>query len=179
VTVLRATTVVLFLLCACGGAKKAPTDQASNAGAGDAAAAPSASSAATDDVSAPASASTSPPTSNSTSTSNGPTPTGGTVLVGDIVAPKGFDPKPTIDGMKGPMLGCYNKARAAHPDLAGKLSIRITIGEGGAVQSVDANPGGHANSPDLVACRGDALRSAKFPKPGGTAIVTAPLVFHP
>jgi len=107
-------------------------------------------------------------------------PTGGTVLVGDINAPKGFDPKPVVDGFKPQLVDCYNKARATHPDLCGKVTLQIQINEGGAVLGVDAAPGGHANDPALVACIADAMKAgAHFPKPKGTAIVNAPLVFHP
>jgi hypothetical protein len=107
-------------------------------------------------------------------------PTGGSVLVGDINAPKGFNPKPTIEGLSSALVDCYNKARAVTPDLHGKVTLRIQINEGGAVLSVDADPGGHANDPGLVGCVNDVMKaSAHFPKPGGTATVMAPLVFRP
>ncbi len=172
---MRRAMVVLAVLWACGGQKK-PANEVSAGGGGDDA---SASGAAAAPGSAAASASAPEPASGSGSAATNPPPTGGAVLVGDIVAPKGFDPKATLEGMKDAMIACYNKSRAADPKLAGKLTLKITIGEGGAVQAVEANPGGHANTPDLVACLGDAMRAVRFPKPGGTAIVTAPLVFHP
>ena len=170
---MRRAAVVLGMvaLCACGGQKK-PANEGTAGGGGEDAAAGAASAAATGSVAAAASA-------TATATATNPPPTGGAVLVGDIIAPKGFDPKATLEGMKDAMVGCYNKSRAADPKLAGKLTLKITIGEGGAVQAVEATPGGHANTPDLVACLGDAMRAVRFPKPGGTAIVTAPLVFHP
>jgi hypothetical protein len=133
---------------------------------------------------ASAAASSSPvdgaPAASASASTPGPVPTGGVVLVGDINAPKGFDPKPTIDQLKPQMVDCYDKARAAHPDLRGKVTLQIQINEGGAVLNVDAAPGGHANDPALVACISDAMKAgAHFPKPKGTAIVNAPLVFHP
>jgi hypothetical protein len=121
------------------------------------------------------------PAASSTSTA-GPVPTGGSVLVGDISAPKGFDPKPTIVKMQQQLVDCFNQARASHPELRGKVTLRITINEAGAVNVVEADPnaGGHANDPTLVSCIGDAMKqSAHFPKPGGTATVVAPLVFRP
>jgi hypothetical protein len=102
------------------------------------------------------------------------------VLVGDIVAPKGFDPKPTIDAFKPQLLDCYNQARASNPALHGKVALKIQINEAGAVNGVDAEPGGKPVDPALLACIGDAMKArAHFPKPGGMATVTAPLVFRP
>jgi hypothetical protein len=102
------------------------------------------------------------------------------VLVGDINAPKGFNPKPGIETMKPQLVDCFNKARAARPDLRGKVTLRIQVNEGGGVLSVEAAPGGHANDPALIACIDEAMKAgAHFPKPGGTATVVAPLVFRP
>jgi hypothetical protein len=148
------------LVLACGGPAHAP-EVAPSASAEPAAEASSA---------VPAASSSAPP----------PVPTGGVVLVGDINAPKGFDPKPVIEGFKPQLVDCYDKARATHPDLRGKVTLQIQINEAGAVLGVDAAPGGHANDPALVACIADAMKAgARFPKPKGTAIVNAPLVFHP
>jgi hypothetical protein len=101
------------------------------------------------------------------------------VLIGDIVAPPGFDPKATLDAAKSQLLACYNESRATNPALRGKLRLRINVNEGGTAVSIDAEPGGSANDPGLIACIGEALKGLRFPKPGGTAIVTAPLVFRP
>ena len=109
-----------------------------------------------------------------------PVPTGGSVLVGDINAPKSFNPKPMIEALSPQLVDCYNKARAVTPDLRGKVTLRIQVNEAGAVLSVDAEPGGHANDPGLVSCANDVMKaSAHFPKPGGAATVLAPLVFRP
>jgi pyruvate dehydrogenase E2 component (dihydrolipoamide acetyltransferase) len=125
---------------------------------------------------APASASASAPAPAAPTT---PPPTGGVVLLGDILAPKQFNPKPVIESLKPAMLDCYNQARAANPTLHGKLRLRIQVNEGGTVIGVDAEKGGTADDPALVACLGGALRQARFPKPGGVATVLAPMVFHP
>jgi hypothetical protein len=161
--------VVLSVVAAaaCGGSNAA-TATATTTAAG------SATATATATETAPAASSAAP------APSPGPIPTGGAVLVGDINAPKSFNPKPTVESMKPQLVDCYNKARAVHPDLRGKITLQIQVNEGGAVLSVDAAPGGHANDPTLVACINDAMKAgAHFPKPGGTAVVSAPLVFHP
>jgi hypothetical protein len=105
------------------------------------------------------------------------------VLVGDINAPKNFNPKPTILKMQQQLVDCFNQARAANPDLRGKLTLRIMVNEAGVVNGVEADPsaaGGHANDPALVSCIESAMREhAHFPKPGGMATVVAPLVFRP
>jgi outer membrane biosynthesis protein TonB len=75
-------------------------------------------------------------------------------------------------------VGCYQRARARNPSLHGKLKLRIVVNEAGAVQSVHGEPGGSADDPALVACIGDAMKEAKFPKPGGTATIVVPLVFR-
>ena len=91
-----------------------------------------------------------------------------------------FNPRPTVEALSSQLVGCYNKARAADPDLRGKVTLQININEAGAVLSVDAAPGGHANSPSLIMCIGDVMKAgAHFPKPGGIAIVNTPLVFRP
>ena len=93
-----------------------------------------------------------------------------------------------MDTLKPDMLACYNKARQSNPSLHGKLKLRITVNEAGSVLLVDADPGGAAagsagspvaSDPGLVACLGEAIKAVRFSKPGGTATVTAPLVFRP
>ncbi|HEY8039125.1 MAG TPA: AgmX/PglI C-terminal domain-containing protein, partial [Polyangiaceae bacterium] len=115
-----------------------------------------------------------------TTTAPPPVPTGGAVLIGEINAPKGFNPRSTVEALSGQLVDCYNKARAGKPDLRGKLTLQINVNEAGAVLSVDAAPGGHANDPALVSCIEGAMKAgAHFPKPGGMATVNAPLVFRP
>lgn len=107
-----------------------------------------------------------------------PPVTGGSVLIGDIVAPTSFDPKPAIVSAKSELLACYNKARQATPSLHGRLTLRINVNETGKVMLVDAAPGGSIDDPALVACLSDALKAVTFPKPAGLATVSAPLVFR-
>jgi hypothetical protein len=154
--------IFLLLLVACGASKPAES------------------------ASPPTSTSTSPPTSPPTSPST-PTPTpvsnppatGGSVLVGDIAAAKKFNPKPTIEANAPALLACYNKVRGAKPELSGKLKLLIQVNEVGTVLRVDSEPEGSANDPALVTCIGEALKTVKFPKPGGMATVVAPLLFRP
>jgi hypothetical protein len=101
------------------------------------------------------------------------------VFVGDIAAAKNFDPKPALAGSTPALLDCYNKARASKPSLAGRLKLLIQVNEAGTVLQVSAEPGGSANDPALVSCIGEALKTTKFPKPGGMATVVAPLLFRP
>jgi hypothetical protein len=109
-----------------------------------------------------------------------PATAGDVVLIGEIAGTPKFDPKSTLDGAKADLLECYRKARAVHPSLRGKVTLRIVVNEGGHAVNVEAEPGGTANDPALVACIADALRSnVTFQKPGGSATVIAPLVFHP
>jgi hypothetical protein len=100
-------------------------------------------------------------------------------MVGDINAPKHFNPKPTVDKLKPKMLDCYNQARATNATLHGKLKLRIQVNEAGTAVAVDAEPGGTANDPALVSCLASVVKGTTFPKPGGMATVVAPMVFHP
>jgi TonB family protein len=133
-------------------------------------------------TSTPTSTSTSTPTPTPTSTPTPPPPpplTGGSLLIGDIVSPKSFDPKSTLVSLEPQFIACYNQARATTLGLRGKVKLLIHVNEGGTCVGVDAEPGGSANDPGLVACLGDAMKAAHFPKPGGSATVIAPLVFRP
>jgi hypothetical protein len=103
----------------------------------------------------------------------------GVVLVGDIIAPPKFDPKEALENLKPELLRCYNETRSLTPTLRGKLVLKIKVNEAGAVTGTDAQPGGSANDPGLVACISDAVKPATFPKPGGMATITVPLIFKP
>src|SRR5580693_7497747 len=80
-----------------------------------------------------------------------PTPTGGSLLIGDIVSPKSFDPKPILLSLEPQFIACYNQARATTLGLHGKVKLLIHVNEGGTCVGVDAEPGGSANDPALVA----------------------------
>jgi hypothetical protein len=102
------------------------------------------------------------------------------VSLGQVVAPKNFDPNATLVALKPQLLDCYNKARASNPTLHGKLKLQIKVSEMGTVTNVDADPGDTAYDPALIVCIGDVFKTAAFPKPGAstTATITAPLIFR-
>lgn len=175
---MRALPLLLLFVAACASAPApapaAPAgEQANDPGA---VAPPAPAREQANDSPAPASASTPAPASAPTP---GPLPTGGIVLIGEIASPPSFDPKATLDTLKPQLLSCYNQARRSAPALRGKLKLRINVNEVGTVLMVDAEPGGSAADPGLVACLSDAIKAAHFPKPAGMATVTAPLVFRP
>lgn len=177
---LAALASVPLALAACG-SKPAPAPESASAPAAETAPA-SASAPASAPAPAPESAPAPPLASAPAPAASAPppVPTGGDVYVGDINAPKGFNPRPTIAGMKGQLVSCYNEARAGKPSLRGKVTLHVQVNEAGAVNSVDADPGGNAYDPALVACIQDAMKaSAHFPKPGGMATVNVPLLFKP
>jgi hypothetical protein len=100
------------------------------------------------------------------------------VLIGDIAAPKQFNPKPTVDALQPKILDCYNQLLASNPSVHGKLGLRIQVNEAGTAIAVDAAPGGSADDPALVSCLATVVKGATFPKPGGLATVLVPMVFH-
>jgi hypothetical protein len=164
-------SLLLFMLTSCASAPAAP------AAAPDVPAAPSASAPAAS--SEPPAARSAPADATASAPPPGPPPIGGSVLVGDINAPPGFDPKPAIVALKPKLLDCFNQARAGNPFLHGKITVRILVNEAGAGLGAEADPGGHAYDPVLVKCIDGVVKDAKFPKPGGQATVSAPLVFRP
>jgi len=160
----RCALVTLALLPACAAPTPPPASPEP--------AAPSAASASASESPSPSPASSSPPAA--------PPVTRGSVFIGEIRSSKTFDPRPTLEGFGSQLVDCYDKARATHPELRGKLTLHVNVNEAGAVLSVDAAPGGHANDPTLVACINDTMKDgAHFPRPGGMATVNAPLVFRP
>ncbi len=108
-----------------------------------------------------------------------PPATGGSVLIGEIAAPKAFDPKPTVVSLQPQLLACYNQARADTPGLHGKLKVRVVVNEAGTVINVDEEPGGTASNAEMLSCISSATRVVHFPKPAGTATIVVPLVFRP
>ncbi len=167
----RPAVLLAFVLAACGGSAPPPAAAPEPTPASPAPApAPGASAPSPAESAAPPASAAPPPA---------PVPTGGSVLVGEIAAPPHFDPKPTLDAAKHDLLACYDKARQANPGLRGKLKLVITVNEAGAVTRVDGETGAPAYDPTLIACIGEALKAAHFPKPPGLATVTAPLVFRP
>jgi hypothetical protein len=98
--------------------------------------------------------------------------------VGEVVAPPKFDPKAALNAMKPELGRCYDETRTLLQNLHGKLTLQLRINEDGGVTATDGVPGGTANDPGLIACIADAMKNVTFPRPGGTATVTVPLVFR-
>lgn len=100
------------------------------------------------------------------------------VTIGEIPGTPKFDPHATIEALRPNLLACYRKTLEANGSIHGKVTLRIHVAESGAVLRVEADPG-PANDPGLVSCISDDFKAnAHFPKPGGTAVVVTPLVFH-
>ena len=109
-----------------------------------------------------------------------PPATGGSILIGDIAGTKKFDPKAAVNGIQQQMLDCYNKARGAKPELHGKLKLRVVVNDAGAAVNVTPDPADELGKEDtLISCLSDAFHQTHFPKPGGMATVTVPLLFRP
>jgi hypothetical protein len=165
---MRPPAMLVLSLAACGPAAPPPAAPVASVAPEAASAEPSAS----PTEAAPAASSAAPAPST-------PAPSaGGSVLLGEIAAPKSFDPRPALESFNPQLLSCYNQVRAAHPALHGKLDLRVIVNEAGSVVNVGAHPGGSANDPALVACIGEAMKALTFPKAGGSATITVPLVFR-
>jgi hypothetical protein len=165
---------VLLLLAACGAPARSSAEPAAATASG-----PAPSATAEDAGADVARANAAGADASPEPTAHGEGPSGGSVLVGEIMAPKTFKPGPTLAALVPDMVACYRKARGSVPSLRGKLKLRVVVSETGAAQAVAAEAGGGANDPALVSCLDEAFKGATFPKPGGTAILLVPLVFRP
>lgn len=124
-------------------------------------------------------ASSAPAASEAPSSASAPSIANVAVRIGEIPGTPDFDPHATLETLRPNLLACYRKALQANPTIRGKVSLRIHLNQSGTVLRVDAEPGGPGSDPGLVGCISDDFQqSARFPKPGGSAIVVAPLVFH-
>ncbi|HXX70090.1 MAG TPA: AgmX/PglI C-terminal domain-containing protein [Polyangiaceae bacterium] len=168
--------LIFLLVLDCGGAPSPPPSAPSSLASGG----PSS-----------ASASSPPPVATvalaaSSGPAGGPAPSVGArpitnvvVRIGEIAATPHFDPHATLEDLRPNLLACYRKALETNPEIRGKVTLRIHVGESGVVVRVEAEAGGAANDPQLVSCIDEDFKAnARFPKPGGSAIVVAPLVFH-
>ncbi|MEI8256426.1 MAG: AgmX/PglI C-terminal domain-containing protein [Deltaproteobacteria bacterium] len=124
------------------------------------------------------------------SVGNGSAPTTATGPIGELRG--ATTPAPgTITGPIGPgdvarlmqvemprLRPCYETARATHPQLAGRLDVRFTIGRDGRVTQASAS--GLPDAPDVAVCVAALLRQTTFPIPqGGSLQFIYPLVFQP
>ena len=165
---------------ACGGGQAANAPAAGPGTEGAGAASASAAAADSAPAPAPAPASASAPAPASAPAAAAPPATGGSVLIGDIAGTKKFDPKATVNGIQQSLLDCYNKVRGGKPALHGKLKLRVVVNDTGSEVNVTPDPADELGKEDaLVSCLSDAFHQAHFPKPGGMATVTVPLLFRP
>lgn len=73
---------------------------------------------------------------------------------------------------------CYERKLRTDPMLQGTLSVRLKIGNGGAVQGVQT--GGSMRDADVVSCVRERARAWRFPGPsGGCAVISAPFALSP
>lgn len=74
---------------------------------------------------------------------------------------------------------CYVNGLSADPKLAGKVVVKLVIGEDGAVISA-ADGGSDLPDRDVVGCIAAVIKQARFPRPeGGTVKAVYPIVFSP
>jgi hypothetical protein len=73
---------------------------------------------------------------------------------------------------------CYEQARTTHPDLAGRIEVRLTIDRNGRVTRSIAT--GMPEAPEVATCMADTLRQTMFPRPeNGSLQFIYPLNFVP
>jgi hypothetical protein len=94
-----------------------------------------------------------------------------------VVGPAKFDPTAALAKLKPELSRCYDETRTLTPDLHGKLTLQLRLSDAGAVTDTSGLPGGSANDPGLVGCIADAAKAIPFPRPGGTATITVPVIF--
>ena len=76
---------------------------------------------------------------------------------------------------------CYKNALSNNPDLAGKLQIKMVIGNDGSVSSTEAKEEQTTlNSPEVSQCVSAEIMNIVFPEPkgGGIVIVSYPFIFE-
>lgn len=76
---------------------------------------------------------------------------------------------------------CYEKGRAAKPDLAGRVVLRLRIDASGNVTSAESTARTTLPSPSVVACVVAAIKPLVFPqmRGGGLVVDNYPIVFAP
>jgi hypothetical protein len=70
----------------------------------------------------------------------------------------------TLQDKSGDVSECYNKAKEAKADLAGKLALDFTVGGDGVITEVKADPGSTIKDDGLNACVLEKAKTWKFPK---------------
>ena len=85
-----------------------------------------------------------------------------------------------IDPHRGDIAGCYQRIRQDHPELQGKVTVKIVIDKGGSVSKADLKST-TLNDADVEQCVIELLRKVRFPEPrgGGIVIMSYPVSFAP
>jgi hypothetical protein len=79
-----------------------------------------------------------------------------------------------IAGLRSGLRDCYQREQS---DAEGAIRFRLTVGAGGEVTAVSAQPSGGATG-QLVQCTTARVRAAKFNAPeGGSATIAFPVTF--
>ena len=126
-----------------------------------------------------------------TNVGSGTAPTAGNGPIGELRGNTAPAPDAAITGPIGPsdvarimqaqmprLRPCYETARATHPQLAGRLDVRFTLGRDGHVTQAAAY--GMADAPEVATCVADTLRQTTFPQPqGGSLQFIYPIMFQP
>lgn len=95
---------------------------------------------------------------------------GGTAVSGGNVS----NAARVIAGLRSGLRECYQREQS---DVEGAIRFRLTVGAGGAVTAVNAQPSGGATG-GLVQCTTARVRAAKFDAPeGGSATIAFPVTF--
>jgi hypothetical protein len=76
------------------------------------------------------------------------------------------------------ILACYEAGRAKDPNLAGKVNVKLVIGEDGATREA-SDDGSTLPDKDVVACIVNDLRSVTYPKGPGVLTVVYPIELTP
>lgn len=73
---------------------------------------------------------------------------------------------------------CYDRARAAHPTLAGRVNMRFVVDRNGSLNNVDVT--GMPEAPDVATCIRTELQQTHFPRPeSGTLPFASGMNFSP
>lgn len=70
----------------------------------------------------------------------------------------------TLQAKSSDVSDCYNKAKEAKADLAGKLALDFTVGGDGVITDVKADPNSTIKDDGLNACVLEKAKTWKFPK---------------
>jgi hypothetical protein len=106
-------------------------------------------------------------------------PTGNASVGGASVAAGGqvSNASRVVARMRAQFRSCYTRGLSSNPDIAGRISLRLSIGAGGEVTSVTASSSGNLPS-SVVECVKGRARAGRFAPPeGGMSVIAVPVTF--